>query len=162
MTPAFSINSIQNAMLSVRFPGSFAHTNIVPLPFGFSQPMEASPSHRASRRAWYCLHCSFTLSRGPSRAAIAAFWIGRNIPKSIWLRSFLRAEMISGFPMRKLILAPVTLKDLERLKNSTPTSRAPGVARKLPPSTPSKIMSLYALSWIIKISYFFANATISS
>ena len=33
MTPAFSINSIQNAMLSVRFPGSFAHTNIVPLPF---------------------------------------------------------------------------------------------------------------------------------
>ena len=48
MTPAFSINSIQNAMLSVRFPGSFAHTNIVPLPFGFSQPMEASPSHRAS------------------------------------------------------------------------------------------------------------------
>ena len=78
MTPAFSINSIQNAMLSVRFPGSFAHTNIVPLPFGFSQPMEASPSHRASRRAWYCLHCSFTLSRGPSRAAIAAFWIGRN------------------------------------------------------------------------------------
>jgi hypothetical protein len=96
MTPAFSINSIQNAMLSVRFPGSFAHTNIVPLPFGFSQPMEASPSHRASRRAWYCLHCSFTLSRGPSRAAIAAFWIGRNIPKSIWLRSFLRAEMISN------------------------------------------------------------------
>ena len=43
MTPAFSINSIQNAMLSVRFPGSFAHTNIVPLPFGFSQPMDASP-----------------------------------------------------------------------------------------------------------------------
>ena len=77
MTPAFSINSIQNAMLSVRFPGSFAHTNIVPLPFGFSQPMEASPSHRASRRAWYCLHCSFTLSRGPSRAAIAAFWLYR-------------------------------------------------------------------------------------
>ena len=120
MTPAFPLIPYRMPCCPLRFPGSFAHTNIVPLPFGFSQPMEASPSHRASRRAWYCLHCSFTLSRGPSRAAIAAFWIGRNIPKSIWLRSFFRAEMISGFPMRKLILAPVTLKDLERLKTQTP------------------------------------------
>ena len=59
--------------------------------------------------------------------------MGRNIPKSIWLRSFRSAAITSGRPTRKLILAPVTLKDLERLKNSTPVSFAPGVARKLPP-----------------------------
>ena len=41
-----------------------------------------------------------------------------------------------------IMLAPVTLKDLERLKNSTPISFAPGVARKLPPNAPSKIISL--------------------
>ena len=73
MTPAFSINSIQNAMLSVRFPGSFAHTNIVPLPFGFSQPMEASPSHRASRRAWYCLHCSFYAVKRSLKSSDSSF-----------------------------------------------------------------------------------------
>gem|GEM_PF-6161833 len=43
--------------------------------------------------------------------------------------------------MRKLILAPVTSKDFDRLKNSAPMSTAPSYCRKLPPFTPSKMMS---------------------
>ena len=82
------------------------------------------------------------MSSGPVRAAMAAFCTGRNMPKSIWPRSFLKAATTSLRPTRKLMRAPVTLKLLDRLKNSTPTSMAPGVLKKLLPTAPSKIMSL--------------------
>ncbi len=59
-------------------------------------------------------------------AAIAAFCTGKNMPKSIWLRSLAKAATTSARPTRKPILAPVTLNDLESEKNSTPTSSAPG------------------------------------
>ena len=73
---------------------------------------------------------------------MAACWMGRNIPKSIWPRSRRKAATTSGRPTRKLIRAPVTSKLLDRLKNSTPTSMAPGVLNRLRPSAPSKMMSL--------------------
>ena len=64
------------------------------------------------------------------------------MPKSIWVRSFLQAATTSGRPTRKLMCAPVTLKLLDREKNSTATSSAPGVLKTLPPRAPSKMMSL--------------------
>ena len=84
---------------------------------------------------------------------MAAYWTGRNIPKSIWLRSLRRAATTSRRPTKKLMRAPVTLKLLDRLKNSTPTSSAPGVLKKLRPTLPSKMMSLYALSCTISRSW---------
>ena len=56
--------------------------------------------------------------------------------------AFLKAATTSLRPTRKLMRAPVTLKLLDRLKNSTPTSIAPGVLKKLLPTAPSKMMSL--------------------
>ena len=77
---------------------------------------------------------------------MAAFWIGKNIPKSIWPRSLAKAETTSSRPTKKPMRAPVTLNDLESEKNSTPTSSAPGYCKKLPPGSPSNTMSEYALS----------------
>ena len=68
--------------------------------------------------------------------------MGRNIPKSIWVRSFLQAAMTSRRPTKKLMRAPVTLKLLLKEKNSTAHSLAPGVLKMLPPWAPSKIISL--------------------
>lgn len=70
-----------------------------------------------------------------------AFWMGRNMPKSIWLRNLAKAATTSGRPTKKPMRAPVTLNDLESEKNSTPTSSAPGCARNVPPRGPSKTMS---------------------
>ena len=129
-------------MLLVRLPGSGAQTNMLPWLSGTFQPTARRPPQRASRRRWYSAHWALTLSSGPVSAAMAAFWMGRNMPKSIWVRSFLQAATTSGRPTRKLIRAPVTLKLLLRLKNSTATSSAPGVLKTLPPTRPSKMMSL--------------------
>ena len=165
MTPAFSIKfhtECHAVRASSRKPCPYEHSSFAVwlLPAN----VDASPLHRASRRAWYMsalllLRCQEVRSRRCDSSFLD--W-QEHTEIDLAAKLFEEQQMISGFPMRKLSLAPVTLKDLERLKNSTPTSRAPGVARKLPPSTPSKIMSLYALSWMIKILYFFANATISS
>ncbi len=48
-----SISSMQKAILSVRPPGIFAQTNMVPFPFGSSQPMSRSPWQRASLLSSY-------------------------------------------------------------------------------------------------------------
>ena len=73
---------------------------------------------------------------------MAAFCTGRNMPKSIWVRSFLQAAITSGRPTKKLMRAPVTLKLLLREKNSTAHSSVPGVLKMLPPWAPSKMISL--------------------
>ena len=39
-----------------------AHTNILPWLSGTSQPMERSPPHKASLRAWYSMRLRITLS----------------------------------------------------------------------------------------------------
>ena len=101
------------------------------------------------------------MSSGPVSAAMAACWMGRNMPKSIWVRSFLQAATTSGRPTRKLMRAPVTLKLLLSEKNSTATSRAPGMLKMLPPFTPSKMMSLYALSCTSRMSLARQKSTIS-
>ena len=129
-------------MLSVYPAGRGAQTNMLPWLSGTSQPMARRPPHRASRRRWYSAHWRCTPSSGPVRAAMAAFCTGRNMPKSIWVRSFLQAATTSGRPTRKLMRAPVTLKLLLRLKNSTAHSSAPGVLNTLLPRAPSKMMSL--------------------
>ena len=68
--------------------------------------------------------------------------------------------MIDLLPIQNEILKPVTLNDLESEKNSTPTSFAPGIDRNEKPSLPSKIISEYALSLIMKKPYYLAYSII--
>ena len=55
-------------------------TNIVALGRSTSQPMLFKPSHSTLRRRWYMLLIWPTHSWGPSRAAMAATWIGVKVP----------------------------------------------------------------------------------
>ena len=75
-------------MLVLYPAGTGAQTNMLPWLSGTFQPMPRRPPHNASRRRWYSPHWRCTPSSGPVSAAIATFWIGRNMPKSIWVRSF--------------------------------------------------------------------------
>ena len=72
-TPAFSNKSFTNSSESVNPAGIGAHTNIVPSGFSIFQPMDASPSHRQSRRLSYAALVEATQLWSPLIAAIAAF-----------------------------------------------------------------------------------------
>ncbi len=128
-TPAFSMSSSQNAMESVRPPGSLAHTNIEPCALGRSQPspQDRRTGHRdvpGTSGAAPRPHRA-----GPFRQAIAAFWIGKNIPKSIWPRSLAKAETTSSRPTKKPMRAPVTLNDLKARRTPRPPQAHRDTAR---------------------------------
>ena len=57
-----------------------AHTYIDALGTSTSHPASVSPLHSTLRRRWYVAAISRTQSCGPSSAAIAATWIGVNVP----------------------------------------------------------------------------------
>ena len=63
----------QKSILSVYPLGKGAQTNILPLLSGTSQPIFLSPLQRVSRLSSYNLFCFLTVSKGPLRAAMAAY-----------------------------------------------------------------------------------------
>ena len=56
-----------------------------------------------------------------------------NLPESMFVFSFQSCESISALPTAAPIRQPVMFQDLDSENISTPASRAPGAARKLPP-----------------------------
>ena len=125
-------------------------------PFGQPQPdVEACPRRRAARAARpragrggarRSRARSSTESCGPSSAAIAASCSGANMPTREWSLSRLTRSTISALPTTKPIRQPAMPNVFDIVHISTPTSFAPGVARKLSGSRPSKTRSMYAAS----------------
>ena len=69
MTPAFSISSIQKAILSVRPPGIFAQTNMVPWESGTFHPAARNPPQFSNSMAfWNALvdHTGILCTPGPA------------------------------------------------------------------------------------------------
>ncbi len=75
---SFFVNSSEPA---ARYgSGILAHTYIDAFGMSTIHPASCSPLTSTSRRFWYFIAISATQSCGPSSAAIAATWIGVNVP----------------------------------------------------------------------------------
>ena len=141
MTPAFSISSIQNAMLSVRPPGSSPRQTWCLFPFW------KFPSSRVPGREHLLLSGTDTV-----------FCFQRYLevlqPALSKRQEHAKVDLASQFAERcdhirpayqKLSLCACNIEGFGKTENH-PISFAPGVAKKLPPKCPVKIISLYALS----------------
>src|SRR5690349_6794708 len=84
--------------------------------------------------------------------------MARNCPLSVLSFTSPYAFTRRGLPATKPHLQPVMLKLLLHECSSTPTSRAPGVERKLN-GFPSKTNAAYAASWMTAILFLPANST---
>ena len=60
--------------------GIFAHTYMDAFGTSTGHPASSRPLHSTSRRAWYLAAICATQSCGPSSAAMAATWMGVNVP----------------------------------------------------------------------------------
>ena len=76
--------------------------------------------------------------------------------------TFPRPETALSFPAANATRHPVMLKVLEREWNSSPTSMAPGISRKLRGFFPPNAISVYAASWQTRTSFFRAKSTTSA
>lgn len=128
-TPAFSMSSSQNAMESVRPPGSLAHTNIEPCALGRSQP--SPQDRRTGHRGVLVLQ---TLRLDLIARTVQAR-DGGLLNREEHTKVDLAAQLGKGRDHilatdQKPMRAPVTLNDLESEKNSTPTSSAPGYCKE--------------------------------